>query len=508
MSALTTYARLRAAAAGWAQPLTTVRHTHVASRPFVLIPLALAGEACAPLAALAGTERDQPRLLIVPRPRDRIERFRFAADLAALLLPYLDSFTHDAEEYTRKRQGSSQTMSRYTDAPQLLVPNPGGGAFLRLLGRSTRFRGTQGRYAVDPGVPLLGKWLTWFADRGEIPGASLLLSLTETLRAHWATGQSEVEDGNLAALVGWIDPPGGLGGYEAARLAEDPARWPPAGPATDPVVDRTLERLLAGYDAAPTDRRRAALRRRIADLLHSQTAPTWDLMWRGIDLLRALPPGARVRRRWETDRTFFTAYAAYLAETGLPQARRDHAVGAARRLAHMEDAAARYDIDRAYDDPLVMAEHELTGDAFSGVVIATEPARMVQGERSRLFRPLVTLRSGSPPRRIGPGDVVKSPTRPDQPARLLDVRTLPGGEGGAGVEVEVDLELTGGLARKRKPPAPPGCVPEPGERLCYTILGAGFSPSSLPEEEATPWTHGGPPQPYTPTDDDADEAWE
>jgi hypothetical protein len=502
VSVLTTYATLRSAATGRAEPLTTVRHTHLAGRPLVLIPLGLAGEACAPLAALAGTERDEPELLIVAQPRDRGERIRFAADLAALVLPYLDSFTRDKEEYAGRRDGTRQTLLRFADAPQLLVPNPGGIAFLRLLGRSTRFRGIEGRHAVDPSVPRLGKWLTWFADRAEFPGSSVLLSLTETLRAHWGTGQSGTEDGNLAALVGWIDPPEGQNGHDAARLAEDPARWPPAGPATDPVFDRTLEGLLAGYDAATSDRHRAALRRQITDQLHSQAEPTWELMWRAIDLLRALPPGARVARRWETDRTLFTDYAAYLAETGLPQARRDHAVGAARRLARLEDAATRYDIDRAYDDPLVMAEHELSGDAFSGVVAATDPERMIPGPKRALFRPLVTLRTGSPPRRIRPGDTIKSPARPDQPAKVLTIRDLADGE------TEVDLELTGGLARKQKPPAPPGCVPEPGELLCYTVLGTRFSPPSFPSEEDTPWTHGGPPTPYTPTEDDADEVWE
>ncbi|MEO3751831.1 hypothetical protein [Streptomyces sp. B6B3] len=221
-----------------------------------------------------------------------------------------------------------------------------------------------------------------------------------------------------------------------------------------------------------------------------------------MDLLNALPPGASVARRWDLDRTRFTDYTAYLAESGLPQARRDHAVGAARRLARLEDAATRYAIDRAYDDPLVMAEHELSGDAFSGEVTATDPERMVPGPKQALFRPLVTLRTDAPPSRIRSGEEVRSPTRKDQPATVLAIRELPGG--GA----EVDLELTGGLARKRKPPAPPGCIPEPGELLCYTALDTRYSPPSFPEEENTPWTHGGPPVPYTPTEDDADEAWE
>jgi hypothetical protein len=33
-------------------------------------------------------------------------------------------------------------------------------------------------------------------------------------------------------------------------------------------------------------------------------------------------------------------------------------------------------------------------------------------------------------------------------------------------------------------------------------------PAALPDDEATPWTHGGSPPPHQPTDDDANEAWE
>jgi len=41
-----------------------VRHVHVSDRPLVFIPLALAGEANAPLAAMVGDEARAPRLLV------------------------------------------------------------------------------------------------------------------------------------------------------------------------------------------------------------------------------------------------------------------------------------------------------------------------------------------------------------------------------------------------------------------------------------------------------------
>ncbi|MBX6390474.1 MAG: hypothetical protein IRZ08_16025 [Frankia sp.] len=62
------------------------------------------------------------------------------------------------------------------------------------------------------------------------------------------------------------------------------------------------------------------------------------------------------------------------------------------------------------------------------------------------------------------------------------------------------------MGRGRVPP--PGSVPEPGETLGYSgLVVEGAPAASLPAPEATPWTHGGPPAEYLPTDDDAREAW-
>src|SRR5690606_3995796 len=141
---------------------------------------------------------------------------------------------------TVRTERSRETRERFVAAPQILVPNRGGIGFVRLFGRSTRFRRTTGEYAVDPSVPVLGQWLTFFAERTEHPGSCMLLAATDALALHWATGQSAVEDQNLASLVGWISPPAGLSGPEAAALAEDPVECPPAGPATDPSFDNEV----------------------------------------------------------------------------------------------------------------------------------------------------------------------------------------------------------------------------------------------------------------------------
>jgi hypothetical protein len=68
------------------------------------------------------------------------------------------------------------------------------------------------------------------------------------------------------------------------------------------------------------------------------------------------------------------------------------------------------------------------------------------------------------------------------------------------------LELSGGMGRSLTPA--PGSVPEVGERLCYSPFGGGHQPApTFPSREETPWTHGGPPPEYVPTDEDAAEEW-
>lgn len=474
MSLLPSLARLRALDEGIAQPIATVRHCHLSARPMVFVPLKLSGEAAAPLAAVLGTDRDRPHLLVVTQPRNRDLRFAWAAELAGVLLPYVEGFLSDTETVERR---NADPYERVLDAPQLVVPNTAGVAFTRLLGRSTRFRRPDGPYPVPETVPLLGRWLTYFGERAAFPGSSLMLAATEELGRHWASGQSGLEDANLAALLGWItEGPG--------DDAEDPLIWPPAGPATDPGFD--AEVLAPAIESGSAER--------ITEALRTQLEPTWRLMWQAVDLLAGLPEGASVAQRWEQDRGSFSGMAAQIAEGAPPQARRDGAVAAASRLARMERAQAAYDVQRAYDDPLVMAEYRLTGEAFAGEVVETDPAHAEGEGRSRKLRPLVVVKTDDPVR-LAPGTALGTPQRRGQGAEFVS--------GGDGL---VTIKITKGMGRGRTPT--PGSVPDVGERVCYSSLTDDFQGSAaLPEAEATPWTHGGPPSAYVPTDDDAQEEW-
>lgn len=505
MSALTALARVEAFEVGHAVPLATVRHVHICDEPLVLVPLLLAGEAAAPLAALVGTDRAAPELLVVRQPRDRDQRFGFLTELARIVVAYIESRRGETElvEATRNRD----EWERYLDAPQLILPNLSGIEALRLLGRSSRFRSTQGPYPVDPLVPMLGRYLTWFAeDRAPTAGSSVCLALTDVLSEHWATGQSALEDQHLAALLAWIAPDsipgaGALTGAQAALLAEDPQLFPSAGPSTDPEFDtKILSPLITaqrdtegdpGLQGAATEALRAALL--------TQLEPTWALMWQGIDLLRGLPDAAHDGHRWMVDRGRFTDFSRKLDEGAPPQPRRDTAVVAAKRLADLEAAREAYDKQRALDDPLILARYRVTGEAFAGQIVTVDAERQDTSGRSPKPRPHVWLRTADPVV-LRKGTKVACPQRPGQRPIIVGVTR----EDGAYV---VELELVDGMGRKAVPEQ--GSVPEPGEYRCYsTVLAAErFAPPPLPELDATPWTHGGPPETYTPTIADHDEDW-
>ncbi|MFD8571829.1 hypothetical protein [Streptomyces sp. NPDC059639] len=513
MSLINHLARLEATGTGRAQPTATVRHRHLSQRPLVLVPLITAGETGAPLGALVGTERTSPRLLVVAQPRDRDLRFAFLTQLAETVLPYVDGFAGDVE-LTERAETDPATNKRIkvevelcADAPQLIVPSRAGIEFVRLLGRSMRFRRTAEQdpetpYPAPPHVPLLGRWLTHFGERARVPGSALLLAMTDLLSRHWATGQSSLEDQHLGALLAWVEAPEGTSGAEAAfraergRDAHGQLLCPPAGPATDPAFDNKLlapaierydkarTRLAAAEDAVEADGRLAELtaaEREIHALVESRTRPTWDAVWRGLDALCTLPEGPRATERWTRDRWSFTGHRDRVAAGEPPQPRRDDAVTAANKLATREREQARLDAQEALDDPLVMAGRRLAGEALAGEVTEVVPA---YNEKKRP-RPLITLSTDDRPHLGERVKVYRSLDGKAQTAEFVGYED----EGDPGAVV---LRLLDKMGRGKEPD--PGSVPEKGERVCWTLFEhEQRGGPKLPEPEETPWTHGGPP---------------
>ncbi|MEU6402177.1 hypothetical protein [Streptomyces sp. NPDC046985] len=517
MSLIAALTRMEAVRSGRAQPAATVRHRHLSDRPLVLVPLTTAGETGAPLGALVGADREAPRLLAVPQPRDRDLRFAFLAELADVVLPYVDSYTGGVEAAERS-ESDPQTGKRVkvetelcVDAPQLIVPSRAGVDFVRLLGRSMRFRRTaeqdpEAPHPAPPRVPLLGRWLTHFAERARVPGASLLLAMSDVLARHWTTGQSALEDQHLGALLAWIAPPPGVSGAEAAlraelaRDADGQLTWPPAGPATDPAFDnRLLAPAVERYDRARTALAAAedglAADDRFADLARAEhdvralvaraALPTWEKVWDGLDLLRTLPEGAHAQERWTRDRWSFTAHRDRIAAGEPPQPRRDDAVTAATKLAAREREQARLDAQEALDDPMVMAGRRLAGEAFAGEVVDVVMAYS-EGKRPSP-RPLVTVRTDDRPHLGERGRVYRSLGGKPQSAECVGRE-----EDGA----LVVLRILDKMGRGKEPEA--GSVPDKGDRLCFTLFEhEQRGGAKLPDREQTPWTHGGPPDEQT-----------
>ncbi|MFD5011751.1 hypothetical protein [Streptomyces chartreusis] len=518
MSLISTLARLEAVSTGRAQPAATVRHRHLSQRPLVFVPLTTAGEAGAPLGALVGTDRDAPHLLVVPQPRDRDLRFAFLSELADVVLPYIDSFAEDVEAAERN-ETDPETGKRVkvevelcADAPQLIMPSRAGVDFVRLLGRSMRFRRTaeqdpEAPYPAPPRVPLLGRWLTHFGERARVPGSSLLPAMTDLLSQHWATGQSTLEDQHLGALLAWIDSPEGETGAEAALRAElardrdGQLLCPPAGPATDPAFDNKLlapaiERydrartaLAASEDGLEADDRLGdltAAEREIRALVASRTRPTWDAVWRGLDLLRELPVARRVEERWTRDRWSFTGHRDRVVAGEPPQPRRDDAVTAANKLAAREREQARLEAQESLDDPLVMAGRRLAGEAFAGEVTDVVMAYS-EGKRPSP-RPLVTVRTDDRPHLGERAKVFRSLGGKPQSAEFVGHEEALDEDGGA----LLVLRVLDKMGRGKDPEE--GSVPQKGDLVCFTLFEhEQRGGAKLPEPEQTPWTHGGPP---------------
>jgi hypothetical protein len=494
MSMVSALARVQAMESMTAVPVTAYRHRRLSDRPLVVIPLTMAGEAGAPLAAMVGTSKRDATLLVVEQPRNRDQRFAFAAALGERVMDYIDSFRQD-------RQGEG-TKSRYSDAPQLLVPNTGGIKALADLGRMCRFRSTTGPYAVADVVPEFGMWLTFLVERAEQAGTCLLLPVTGMLAEHWATGQSTLEDQNLASLMAWISPPPGTDVAQAMADAESPDICPPAGPTTSPQFDnRDLAPAVKRFDAAHTAGdpiALAAAQAELRGLIAEQIQPTWRMMWEAISLLRSVPEAPRAASRFGRDRAAFTSFSDYRDTGGLPQRKRDTAIGAARRLDRLEQALVDFESDMAFDDPFVLADRRSVGEAFAGAVVAAEPGRVVLSDSNRrVLRPLVAIRTDDPVRLVA-DTILVSPHMPDgHKARIVSV--LP--DNGT---MLVTVEVTGGMGTPRTPKA--DGVPTLDQRIAYLPDPGWRPPAQFPASDSTPWTHHSP-APAAATETAAAEGW-
>jgi hypothetical protein len=158
----------------------------------------------------------------------------------------------------------------------------------------------------------------------------------------------------------------------------------------------------------------------------------------------------------------------------------------------LERRRAKFDAQRAFDDPLIMAEYRLTGEAFTGTVTASGPGR-------RPLRPHLVVATRDRIQ-VGVGDgPLANAAQPRQHATILEIHRASG-------TFEISLELQGGMGKGRAPR--PGSVPSVGDTVCFTMLTGDYQPrGQFPDRDHTPWTHGGVGSHQPTSDNDAVEEW-
>ncbi|MCX5443889.1 hypothetical protein [Streptomyces sp. NBC_00063] len=492
MSLMTSLLRMRAATTGNALRASRLRHLHLSDQPLMMLTLKRTGPAARPLAVMLGTDPHHPQLLVAPPSGSTTPMLAALADTVTAHIATRQQHTEHLPATDNK-----PARQRYADAPQILVPNPQTVRHLKALGDDLRFRTADDQMPGSRSVQRLGHWLTYLTDRADVPGSAALIPMTDFLGMHWITGQSPLEDKDLATLLAWIDPPRhAASGRDAAHQAEDPAIHRSAGPATDAAFDNDQLAPLFHAFARAEEGDRTRILHDLDRLLAAYLQPTWDRMWQAYTLLQALPEAHSTARRWDHERTAFSAECSHLLQDGRPRPAREQAVAAAVRLALRERAAAAFAAERAADDPFVRAELRTTGEAFGGTVTAIDPERIVHGPTGRArWRPRFTL-STTDPVHMEPGQLLASHLRRNARYRLCDITY----EDDATL---VELEITAGMGRVISPTH--AVLPTDGDFLVLTQAPDHYQMPELPAREHTPWTHGGPPRDHT-DDSGEDEA--
>lgn len=472
MSLLDLMMAAEAARAGRAVRRTAYRHQHVTDTPLVVVAYNLSGEAAAPLGIMYGTDADPANasLAVAAEPRNRDSRFgainSFADDFDGFVAPHL------ALETVPKKDGTFRQVSAST--PQIVVPNRGTRSFLGArLGRSLRYLGLGDTHDVPEATQWTGAHLSWFAEHSQLPGQSTFLAMTESLSQHFVTGQSSLEDENLATLLAWID------GVHGDLLPElEKLEQVAYGPVPNPDWERTLEPFVKAYSTglrAEDDEKARVAFERVEGLVREALSGAYAATHRALGILRTIDPADSVATRWANDHREWTDHARRSAKEIPRFARRHDALRAAKTLQRWTSAADAFEMDQAFDDPLIMARLDADGRCVTATMgsIDSSNKEVKPGNKRATAVPLIDV-SLTAPTRLLAGEVVRLVA--DRRVKCV-VRSMDAKSATLAVIAQVKALDESGIG--------------PGDEVMFVGLDPWEGRDPWAPDE-TPWTHRGP----------------
>lgn len=384
----------RAHEEGHAQRTSMYRHRALAKNPLCIVAWQLGAEPYSVGAIAAGTKSRGYTLYVPGYPLNRELLF-------AELTRFAKQFCAAFEKYTK---GPCEVVQHFgedlhvpTELPQIVVANAETIGLLGRLGRRLAYLPTDGEHPADPVLPRMGRHLLWLADRAQMPGQQLVLSVTDLLTTHYATAMSGYEIRSLAAIDAWIAPPRGKHGFHAAEASERQA----VGPTPDPKDGEKIHQAMGQFNTRRAGSHDPAIVQKLigpmCTLYDGMVRDTWDLTWRALDRERLRDEAPSVARRSTEDRIAYANHMNWM--NGPAEGRRRTRMSsraAAMRLNEYERARAKLEAEEAIDDPLRMVPVLLAGKAIAGMVTGSDPNRRERVNSRNCLRPIVTIRTLEP----------------------------------------------------------------------------------------------------------------